>query len=159
MNRNTTLVMSRQSGIGLIEVLVAVAVLSIGLLGIGALQGVSLRNNNNSYFRTQATMAANQILDEVRANRREILFRGSWRPDQEAAWETMIEEMFPNGELELTDTGDGGWSCVPANCEILKIRIRWSDEVQSGNSSSQSAAQGYDTADSDLQWFELESRI
>ncbi len=149
-----------QAGVGLIEVLVAVAVLSIGLLGVGAMQGVSLRNNNNAYFRTQATITAYQILDEIRTNRREILLRGGWRTDQLDGWEERVETGFPNGELEITDTGNGSWQCNAAACEVIKIRIRWTDEVQRGNAANDTAsAAGYDSTNADLRWFELESRI
>lgn len=151
----------RQQGVGLIEVLVAVAVLSIGLLGIGALQGVSMRNNNNAYFRTQATVMAGTIIDEIRANRQEIMLRGGWRADQFDTWEAEVQRIFPNGELLLVNSADGAWSCAPepAICETLKVRIRWTDEVQTGNSQDEAAAGGYDTTDADLSWFDLESRI
>lgn len=58
----------RQSGIGLIEVLVAVLVLSIGILGIAALQARSLSMNNSSMARSVATMASYSILDAMRAD-------------------------------------------------------------------------------------------
>src|SRR3990167_4605539 len=57
-----------QKGFSLIEVLVALLVLSIGLLGLAALQTTSLQFNTGSYFRTQATFLAYDILDRMRAN-------------------------------------------------------------------------------------------
>ena len=59
----------RASGVTLIEVLVALVVISVGLLGIAALQMVSLRNSQASYLRTQATALAQDIIDRMRANR------------------------------------------------------------------------------------------
>ena len=53
----------------LIEVLVALVVISVGLLGVAALQMVSLRNSQGSYLRTQATTLADDIIDRMRANR------------------------------------------------------------------------------------------
>lgn len=50
------------------EVLVALLVLSIGLLGLAALQVTSLQYNTGSYFRTQATVLAYDILDRMRVN-------------------------------------------------------------------------------------------
>ncbi|HER34421.1 MAG TPA: type IV pilus modification protein PilV, partial [Halothiobacillaceae bacterium] len=44
-----------QVGVGLIEVLIAVLVLSIGFLGMAALQTKALSNNNSAMDRTQAT--------------------------------------------------------------------------------------------------------
>lgn len=57
-----------QSGFGLLEVLVAVLVVAIGLLGIAGLQLKSLQYNHNSYVRSQATMLATDIADRIRAN-------------------------------------------------------------------------------------------
>lgn len=59
----------RQRGFSLLEILVALAVLSIGLLGLAALQTMSMRMGHDSYQRTQATMLAYDIVDRMRANR------------------------------------------------------------------------------------------
>jgi type IV pilus assembly protein PilV len=61
-------VAARQSGVGLIEVLVAVLVLSIGFVGIAALQVRSLSMNNSSMTRSVATMDTYSILDAMRAD-------------------------------------------------------------------------------------------
>lgn len=58
----------RRSGFTLIEILVALLVLSIGLLGLAMLQLQSLKYNTDAYFRTQATMLAYDIIDRMRAN-------------------------------------------------------------------------------------------
>lgn len=60
--------MKKQQGAGLIEVLIALLVLAVGLLGLGALQTQSLKFNNESYFRTQATLLAMDMADRLRAN-------------------------------------------------------------------------------------------
>lgn len=59
---------ARDKGFSLIEVLVALLVLSIGLLGLAALQTTSLKYNTDSYTRTQATLLAYDILDRMRSN-------------------------------------------------------------------------------------------
>jgi type IV pilus assembly protein PilV len=58
----------RQTGVGLIEVLVAVLVLSIGFLGVAALQARSLSMNNSSMARSVATIESYSILDAMRAD-------------------------------------------------------------------------------------------
>jgi|SRR5690554_1625026 len=58
----------KQNGYGLIEVLVAVLVLAVGLLGLAGLQTQSLRFNNEAYFRTQATLLAMDMADRLRSN-------------------------------------------------------------------------------------------
>lgn len=57
-----------QAGVGLIEVLVAVLVLSIGFIGVAALQARSLSTNNSAMARSMATIASYSILDAMRAD-------------------------------------------------------------------------------------------
>lgn len=60
---------TRCGGFTLLEVLVALVVLSVGLLGLTGLQATSLRNNHSAFLRSQATVAINDIMDRMRANR------------------------------------------------------------------------------------------
>ena len=62
------LVKSVQRGFSLIEVLVAVLVLAIGLLGLAGLQTRGLKASQSSYERSVATVYAYSILDAMRAN-------------------------------------------------------------------------------------------
>lgn len=57
-----------QGGFSLLEVLVAVLVLSVGLLGIAGLHVFGLRSNLEAQFRTQATFLAQEMADRIRAN-------------------------------------------------------------------------------------------
>jgi type IV pilus assembly protein PilV len=57
-----------QAGFSLIEVMVAVLVLSVGLLGMAALMTTSLRNTHSANQRTQAVNLAQEIVDSIRAN-------------------------------------------------------------------------------------------
>ncbi len=59
---------SRQSGATMIEVLVALFVLSVGLLGVAAMQQVGLRNSHSAHLRSQATALAYDMADRMRAN-------------------------------------------------------------------------------------------
>ena len=60
---------SRQSGASLIESLIAVVVLSVGLLGISMLQLQSKHLNLQSIQRSEASMLANEIVERMRNNR------------------------------------------------------------------------------------------
>lgn len=60
---------SQSRGFSLMEVLVTVIIISVGLLGVAALQSVGLRNGLTAYQRTQATMLAYDMSDRMRANR------------------------------------------------------------------------------------------
>lgn len=68
MRHKSFLKINHNNGFTLIEVLIAVLVLSIGLLGLASLQAASLRNNYSSYMRTQALLLANDMADRIRAN-------------------------------------------------------------------------------------------
>ena len=57
-----------QHGFTLIEILVAVVVISLGLLGLAGLQVASLNNNQTAYYRAIATQQANDMMDRMRAN-------------------------------------------------------------------------------------------
>jgi type IV pilus assembly protein PilV len=57
-----------ERGFSLLEVMIALLVLSIGLLGIAGLQTFSLQYNHQSYERTQATVLISEIFDRIMAN-------------------------------------------------------------------------------------------
>lgn len=71
-SRNSThfsaLAAGRDRGFSLIEVLITVVILAIGLLGVAAVQVVSLQQTNNSYLQTQANIHAQDIAERMRAN-------------------------------------------------------------------------------------------
>ena len=58
----------KQQGFTLLEVLIALLVLSIGLLGLAALQTTGLRSNQMATMRTLATQIAYDMSDRMRAN-------------------------------------------------------------------------------------------
>lgn len=57
-----------QSGFTLLEVMIALVIFSIGLLGLAGLQAVSLQNNQSAYTRTMATLLASDMGDRIRNN-------------------------------------------------------------------------------------------
>jgi type IV pilus assembly protein PilV len=58
----------RQRGVSLIEVLVAVLVFSLGLIGLAGLIVMSTRSTHVGYLRTQATFLANSMAERMSAN-------------------------------------------------------------------------------------------
>ena len=60
--------MNYQRGATLIEVLITVLVLSVGLLGLGATQMLSLKNSNNANLTYFASLAAYDIAERMRVN-------------------------------------------------------------------------------------------
>lgn len=66
---NTKLNTFQQKGISLLEVLIALVVLSIGLLGLAQLQVMGIKQNQDAWLRSQATNLTYDMLDRLRVNR------------------------------------------------------------------------------------------
>lgn len=58
----------KQRGVSLLEVLIAMLILSFGLLGLASLQMTTLRNNQSSFERSRAIMAVYSIADSLRTD-------------------------------------------------------------------------------------------
>lgn len=119
----------RHSGFTLIEALVALLALSIGLLGIAALQLNGLRNNLSASYRSQATYLAYDILDRIRANRRnrtayQIDLGSPAMPTDVAsrdlnAWKTNLATTLPQGNGTVT--------VDPADDTVIIVTVQWDD--------------------------------
>ena len=57
----------------MLEVMIAVLVVSLGLLGLAGLQSIGLKNNTAASQRTVATMLAYEMADRMRANLASVL--------------------------------------------------------------------------------------
>ncbi|HEY4093781.1 MAG TPA: type IV pilus modification protein PilV [Luteibacter sp.] len=57
-----------QRGMSMIEVLMAVLIFTVGLVGLGALMVTASKANQMAYVRTQVTFLANGMADRMRAN-------------------------------------------------------------------------------------------
>ncbi|WP_275097939.1 type IV pilus modification protein PilV [Sedimenticola hydrogenitrophicus] len=124
-------------GFSLIEVLVTVLVLSIGLLGLAGLQGVSVRNNHSAYLRTQATYLAYEIDDAMRANRDVALAGGyalAWSTAPSvsdsiaqadlSAWRNRLIGLLPAADTRIQINKD----CLQNDVAgILAVTVRWDD--------------------------------
>ena len=121
-------------GFSLIEVLVALAILSVGLLGLAALQATALRANQGANFRSQATNAAYDILDMIRANRLNA-----------NAYNTNFTSTVPSGtttaavdvrrwKTNLRNTiGASAQGRVAIVGGIVTVDIRWTDSRAGGD--------------------------
>jgi len=61
---------ANESGVSLVEALVALVVMSVGMLGIASLYVASLKANRTALVRTQAVLLVNDMSDRIRANPR-----------------------------------------------------------------------------------------
>jgi type IV pilus assembly protein PilV len=121
-------------GFTLLEVLVAIVVLSIGLLGLAGLMASSLKNSHSAYQRTQATWLAYDALDRMRANR-QVALAGGYNLALGAAPGGSGLAAIDLGEWDaaLTNTlpaGDG--SIAVAAGGVVKVIVQWNDTRGTG---------------------------
>lgn len=105
---------SRTRGVSLIEVLVALLILSVGLLGLAGLQTASLQYNHSASLRTQANNFAYDMADRMRVNRNAAvdghynidkggsLPTGNSVADQDVAeWVQTVRNTLPDGDASI----------------------------------------------------------
>lgn len=128
---------ARQAGVGLIEVLVAVLVLAVGMLGVAALQATALRNSQSSLERSQAVVYSYALLDAMRAN--QAAARGG-------GYDMALQcNALGGGTLALNDRRDwlagvkaalGDDACAAIACAAVAgsdmrdctVTVQWNDE-------------------------------
>jgi type IV pilus assembly protein PilV len=124
----------------MIEVLIALVVLSVGLLGVAGLQIVGLKGNLSAAFRTQASYLADDIIDRMRANyvaargpgpngspslQYQLLTMGATAPA--GADPTAIADVTAwLAELQTLPSGQGTIS-VDGTTNIATVTIQWLD--------------------------------
>lgn len=108
---------SSQRGVTLIEVLVTVVILSVGLLGVAAMQAFSLQSGQAAFQRTQATTIAYEISDQLRANRSRVL-NGGTLPGLDV-WQNWASQMLPEGDVAVTNPDANGQ---------VTITVSWTDQ-------------------------------
>lgn len=104
---------SKQSGLGLIEILITVLILGIGILGVASTQVVALKMNSQSQSRSEAVLLTQDILDRIRAN-----------PDNPSAY------ALSQGSAQGADNGACDTSFVPANATVAANDIAaWENDL------------------------------
>lgn len=83
-----------QSGFTLLEMLVAIVIFSIGMLGVGLMQLRGMSFTKDSGSRTQATILARSVSDRMRATMQES-FRG--RIIGNVDWMEQVDYRYPGG--------------------------------------------------------------
>lgn len=135
-----------QAGVGLLEVMIAVVVLSFGLLGLVGLQLTALRSNQSAMERSNAVMQSYSIIDAMRADLAAAgagdfdIAHGAAAPggtsfaaQQLAAWRTRLVAPV-NG---LGPSATGSVDCVGAGPIVCTVEIRWDDSRGLDGSSTQ----------------------
>lgn len=69
LNNSKELFIKQQRGVGLIEILISLFVISIGLIGLVGLQFTVSTSNQDAYVKSQATIINESLADRIRINR------------------------------------------------------------------------------------------
>jgi type IV pilus assembly protein PilV len=134
MRHHYTSAVSRrnQRGVGLIEVLVALVVLSFGMLGLAGLQMWSLKYNQSAMERGMAVVQTHSIVDAMRANRSaatanefnigfddEVPEGSGFTLESLRAWRASLADGLGPG-------ASGAIECAAS--AVCTISVRWNDQ-------------------------------
>lgn len=131
---------NKQQGVGLIEVLIAVLILAIGLLGIAALQAITLKNAGGSAERTQAVVQAYNALDMLRANKAGAeagTFNAAWGAGSGTDFNT-VAGWQAGLQATVGPTAEGRIECGRAAGGIrCTVGVRWDESRTTGGTAAQ----------------------
>ncbi|MBX2881978.1 MAG: type IV pilus modification protein PilV [Granulosicoccus sp.] len=138
--RKRSIVIATQTGVGLIEILIAVLVLGIGILGVASTQVVSLQMSSQSQSRSQAVLMAEDLLDRIRANPANpagyALAEGDAVGADNGACDTSFVPANGNVTADDIDSWENNLACllpeaertVAVNGNVVTITIDWDQD-------------------------------
>lgn len=151
---------ARQGGFTMVEVLVALVILAIGLLGIAALYLNSLQSGRTAIYRTQAVNLAADLADRIRSNRTAQGAYASLFGDMPAEvagcfntggcidtdlaasdlarWKATLAQLLPNGQGQVVFIAPVG-AGEPAN---YVVTVQW---VEAGEAAPVAFQLGFQT--------------
>lgn len=142
-----------QGGFSLIEVLIALLVLALGLLGLAFLQVLNVRYTSSAEHRTMATNLASEVIDMMRSNPRHLVVYNrldkasfanvavpatgcSKTGDAEATaqnniarWRCDVVSQLPGGVGNVLVVGDA------VNGYTATVDLEWTDDVSAKDNS------------------------
>ncbi len=111
----------KESGFSMIEVLVALLVLAIGLLGVAGVQLLSMQQTANSTLRSEATLYAQTAADRVRANGGDVLDSA----DLAQLEANMQQVLGADSDLQISVSAD-----------VAQITVQWTERDPFSDSGS-----------------------
>ena len=126
-------------GSSLLEELIALVIVSIGLLGMTRMQLASMKDNQVALDHTQASSLACEIFDLMRANRtlsmsdrynlplKTNVSLGSDAPSEDLySWKNRVAQLLPNGDGSVSHDGT-----------LFTVTIQWSEAHSGGETEKQ----------------------
>ena len=130
--------LQQQKGVSLLEVLVAILILSFGLLGLAALQTNALRNNQSSFQRSQAVTLTYFMIDAMRIDRANVanytMTKTCTAPGAGSLPAVTKKKWIESIQTNLGKSACGEVTCNTGDCTI---KIHWDDERAIGGYSAQ----------------------
>ena len=134
---------SANSGVSLVEGMIAVFILGIGMLGIAAMQAVALSNSQSSVERSQAVIHAYSMLDAMRANRDAALIN-AYTPGGDTG---LMCAVPAGGNIAANDvntwmtniiaSNQAGCGRIQNNGGIFTVSVQWNDQRGTGGSATE----------------------
>ncbi|MEW5879563.1 MAG: type IV pilus modification protein PilV [Pseudomonadota bacterium] len=123
----------QQRGLSLLEVLVAIVILSLGLLGMAGLQAASLRASQGSFYRAQAAQYVDDMAERMRANLGQARSYGLALSDSAPTGTSVRDRDLADwlAKLRTLPGGDGAVAIDLAN-NLVTITVQWDDTRAGG---------------------------
>ncbi len=127
-----------ERGVGLIEVLISLLVLSVGMLGLAGLQMWSLKNNQGAMERSLAVVETHSIVDAMRADRANAMagrFNDGATRDGTSFASQSLATWQDNLVRTLGPSATGAISCATSGVDagVCTIRVTWTDTRSAGS--------------------------
>jgi len=110
-----------QQGFSLVEVLVAILLLTVGLLALAKMQTQAVASNSFGNQLTQATFLAQDKLEELRLLN-ECFLEVSARP--QISWTTEDQDVVDNYNSQLSDVEDN-WNEIDTDSDTIPDEFSW----------------------------------
>ncbi len=132
--------LGRQKGMTLLELLVAVLVLSVGMLGVAGLQTTNMRNSQSAHQRTMAVLLASGMAERIRANRT-LALTGAFSLAKTCTPLTAIGAIHQLEHKNWIDEIHDGINSAPTTCgevtydvgtRTYTITVQWDDSRSLG---------------------------
>lgn len=134
---------NQQSGVMLLEALIAILIFSLGILGVVGMQASAVAATRDAKYRTDAALLANELIGQMMAGNRDgIALQTNFQGDDTdgvggagdvltdgplySAWRNRVRATLPGSDLnEPRVTVRPGVAGPPKTSSTVNIQVRW----------------------------------